>query len=87
MSSDHAGTRWIDLILARSGDLRAAGVLSIAVDGCAATLSPLDVAPPITGEIDAPDTALDGGDSLYDPASYPGGVVPGFTIEKLEIED
>lgn len=82
--------RWIDLVLSRAGELRDAGVLSLAIDGCSVTLAAKEPVLPTLPEIAKPDaTARDDGplNPLVDPASYPFGIVPGFTIQKLEIED
>ena len=81
------GDSWFDTVLARAEELRAAGVLSISCDGCAATFAPL-LETALVGTIDKPDASVGlEYDALTDPASYPGGVVPGFVIEKLEMED
>lgn len=74
---------WIDLVLERANELRSAGVLSISFEGCAATFAALPV---VVGKDDSkpieqePDIV----DPFQDPASYPGGLVPGFRIEKFE---
>lgn len=63
--------------------LREAGVLSIQVDGCAASFTP----PPPP----ALDTKGDGqpetGDPLDNPALYSGGRVPGYALEGDPNED
>lgn len=87
MQPDSTVTRWIDLLISRSGELRNAGVLSIEIDGCAATFAPLPALVVPVGDIDPPDESASGSDPLHDPASYPGGVVPGFAIQKFEPED
>lgn len=78
-------TAWIDLVIQRSADLREAGILAIGADGCSATLSPLveNVTPADRTEPEH-DYA---GDPLNDPASYPGGVVPGFDIKPYPREE
>ncbi len=74
---------WIDMVLECADSLRAKGVLSITVGDRAVSLAPLPVVPakddskPVEQE---PDIV----DPFQDPASYPGGLVPGFRIEKFE---
>lgn len=81
------GDSWIDFVIARARELREAGVLSISCDRGAVTFAPMLEAAPV-GTIDKPDASVGVEyDALTDPASYPGGVVPGFVIEKLEMED
>ena len=80
------GDSWLDTVLARAIELRTAGVSSVTVDGCSVSFLPLVT--PVAGEIGKPDASADQHyDALTDPNSYPGGVVPGFKIEKLEMED
>jgi len=81
-------TGWITLVLGEAARLRAAGVTSIGAAGCTVTLAPL-VAPLEPGEVAAPDgsVATEGLDALSDPHSYPGGIVPGYQIERLEREE
>lgn len=74
-----ADQAWIDLVLSRAAELRAAGVLSIG-PGCA-TFAPAEPLPAKTDDIKN-DEAESGLDALHDPATYAGGFVPGFTIEK-----
>lgn len=79
---------WIDLVLARAAELRAAGITSIGCDGCTASIGPLPDAPYVPEKSDGKPIAADEyPDAMHDPATYPGGVVPGFVIEKLELED
>jgi len=72
---------WIDIVLRRANELRAAGVLSIQVDGCGATLAAYD---PRTEPVktEAPEEEQVYRNPLHDPATY-GGDVPGFTITPL----
>jgi len=81
-------TGWIALVLGESARLRAAGVLSIGGGGYTVTFAP-DMAPVPAGEIDRPDATVstEGLDPLHDPHSYPSGIVPGYTIERLDPED
>ena len=72
--------RWIDLVLERAAELRQAGVLQLGPG--TATLAPYVA--PATAETSlstetTPELALH---PLDDPASYPDGIVPGFTIER-----
>lgn len=77
-----AGT-WIDLVITRAAELRAAGITEIEADGCSASLTPAP--PPISDEKIVSDTQPDiPGNCFEDPASYPDGLVPGFKITKLD---
>lgn len=78
-----ADQAWIDLVLARAGELRAAGVLSIGPGS--ATFAPADPPPPDTSKIvnDVNEVSLD---PFEDVAAYPGGFVPRFDIQPLEHE-
>ena len=67
---------WIDLLIKRSPDLRAAGILSIAFDSCSAVLAPAEAVvekddKPFVDEPDDPNPWLNG-------SSYPTGNVPGY---------
>lgn len=74
---------WIDIILKRATELRAAGVLTISIGTCSATLAP----PTPEGAGRSAKKKLDDDESypgvFEDPASYPGGVVPGYKITPL----
>jgi len=76
---------WINLVLARAQELRTAGVLSITFDNCGATLAPaepvIDDSKIKIDDVEVPRNPFE------DPASYPGGYVPGYRIEPLEMED
>ena len=75
---------WIALVLEQATALRAAGVLSISIDGRSVTFAELPFVP--AKDDSKPDEQEpDNVDPFHDPASYPGGIVPGFHIEKLEI--
>lgn len=84
-----SGPDWLDLILQRAADLRAAGILTVSADGCSATISPT---PPVVASESKRTPAQklsdtdDNGPATFwdDAASYPNGVVPGFKIERLE---
>lgn len=72
---------WIDLVIKRAAELRAAGITSIGCDGMTAEIA---TAAPSTDDKPLPKTDEEPEcDPLDDPASYRGGVVPGFTIEKF----
>lgn len=81
---------WIALVLGEAPKLRAAGVLSIGAEGCSATFAPL-VEGVAAGDVAKPDASAaeheHTPDPLHDPHSYPGGVVPGFKIERLDHMD
>lgn len=79
---------WIDLVIARAIDLRKAGVLSIGFDGCSASFAPADPVPPADDK-STPDALPEFvGNVMDDPASYPGGYVPGFEITPFtDVED
>lgn len=79
-----ADPAWIDLVLRRAAELRAAGVLSIGPE--CATFAPADPTPPTATDIKNDETES-GLDALHDPATYAGGFVPGFTIEKFKDDD
>lgn len=85
MGDTDEASAWIDLVLERASELRAAGVLSIGLGGCNATLAPaeptIDTSKIKVDEVQAPR------DPFHDPASYPGGYVPGYRIEPLETEE
>ena len=73
---------WIDLVLLRAQELRAAGVLSIGFDNQTATFLEMPIVH--GGAIDRPDDDIDTpNDPLNDPATYVGGVVPGYQIRRL----
>jgi len=72
---------WIDLVIARSLELRRAGILAIGCEGFSAELAPLPFAE-VTDEKVATAAEQYDGDPLHDPATYAGGVVPGFEITK-----
>lgn len=70
---------WIDLVVAKAHDLRAAGALVIKAGDCAAHFAPLSVEAGATPpEVVSPEPVVD---ALNDPASYADGIVPGFVIE------
>lgn len=73
---------WIDLVLARSLELRRAGVLSIEFDGRGVTLSAY-TEPFVDEKATGTPVADFAGDVMTDPASYAGGVVPGYEITKF----
>lgn len=77
---------WLDTVVAMSSALRDAGVSSIAVGECSVSLLPKPAPVEKLPEIGKSDV-VDDLPALHDPRSYPGGVVPGYTIEKLSNED
>jgi hypothetical protein len=80
-----ADPTWIDLVLSRAAELRAAGVLSIGPES--ATFAPAEPEQ-LKGDEIKNDATESGLDALHDPATYAGGFVPGFTIEKYkDVED
>jgi hypothetical protein len=70
------GADWIALLLRHAKELREVGVLSIRIDGAAATF-----APPLPAPSEATAAAPDDPDPLNNPALYPDGRVPGYTLE------
>ena len=75
---------WIDLVIKRASELRAAGVASIGFDGMTAEIAA--VAPQPSDDKPLPKTDEDPYlDPLDDPDSDRGGVVPGFAIEKFPV--
>lgn len=85
---DPDAAKWISLVLKRADELRKAGVTSIGPGS--ATFAPygeLPNEPPVdTSASAAPQTDERDPDLFNDPASYPFGVVPGYSIEKLSQE-
>lgn len=77
---------WIDTVVANAAALRSAGVTTISVGAFGATLLPKELDPPKFDDIKNDDIP-DGLPALEDPRTYPGGIVPGFTIEKLPLEE
>lgn len=81
---------WIALVRGEALELRALGVLAIGVEGCSVTFAPL-VEVVAAGDVAKPDASAaeheHTPDPLHDPHSYPGGVVPGFKIERLDHMD
>ena len=88
MNSDMASDIdvWIDTVIARSGELRKAGVLSIGANGFSAQLSAYVEPIAVDRSSPADDEPDFTGDPLNDPASYLGGNVPGFQIEKFRTD-
>ena len=69
----------IDLVIERAPDLIAAGITSLSIDGLAVTLS---APPPEPSATEAPTAAPVHSDPLMDGATFPGGAVPGFKLDK-----
>lgn len=73
---------WIDLLIARASELRAAGITSVGCDGCTAVIGP---APELATAGPRAEPERDyAGDPFNDPASYSDGVVPGFEITRFQ---
>jgi hypothetical protein len=72
-------TELLDLLVDRAPGLIAVGVTSISIDGLSATLARPPATPP-AGAVTKP-RAKQHVDPLLDPATYPGGRVPGYTRE------
>lgn len=69
----------LTLLEARAPGLRKVGVVSFAIEGLSVNLLP---APPEIPPVDPKDVpGPPPVDPLQDPALYPGGVVPGYTLE------
>lgn len=68
--------KWLDLLIARAGDLRKAGVTRVELDGCTVDLAPPEQ-PLVPLELHEEDEVRD---PLSDPATYgrSGGWLPGF---------
>ncbi len=71
----------INQLIANAHKLRAAGVLSLNVNGMAVTLAP---APPAPLPIEHAEIVPEYADPLDDPATYAGGRVPKFTNDSDE---
>lgn len=70
---------WCELLIKLGPQLRDAGVLSLQIDGMAATFTA--AVPRIADGVDAGQLEDPGADPLHNPALYPGGVVPGYQLE------
>lgn len=77
---------WIDTVVANADALRAAGVSTIGVGAYSASLLPKPPELPKYDDVKN-DELPDDLPALIDPRSYPGGVVPGYRIEKLPAEE
>lgn len=77
---------WISTIIANAAALRDAGVTDVKVGNFAATLLPKEPPAPKYDDVKNDDIP-DGLPALEDPRTYPGGVVPGFKIEKFDPEE
>jgi len=81
----HAGelsaAELLDLLVARAPGLIAVGVTSVSIAGLSATLS----APPAPMPANAKPQQIAKShiDPMRDPATYPGGRVPGYTREDV----
>jgi hypothetical protein len=73
-----APSAWLELIIAKAKELRAAGVTSVSINGVAITLAPPDPVAPPTQTTPRTEPAPMVVDMLDDPSTY-GGAVPGFT--------
>ncbi len=78
---------WIRTLVEHADELREAGVSSLKVGEYAATLLPKPPPEPTYGDVKNEPGIPDGLHPLEDPHSYPGGIVPGFTIEKFSTEE
>ena len=67
----------LDLIEKHAPGLRKAGVLSVSIEGLSAQLAPAPIEVPAGN---AEPAGEPGADPLQDPALYPGGIVPGYTL-------
>lgn len=73
MTADH----WVDLIIRRGAELRAAGVLRISAEGCSAVIAPQL---PELDQADNKTLPIAELDPLDDPMTFGGGQVPGYHI-------
>jgi hypothetical protein len=77
--------QWVDLLIRRGGELRAAGVLRISAEGYSVALAPLF--PETEVQADGKTLAIAELDPLEDPITF-GGSVPGYDIpERRDDED
>lgn len=79
MTADH----WVDLIIRRGAELRAAGVLRISAEGCSAVIAPHV---PELDQGDSRTLPLAELDPLEDPVTF-GGKVPGYVIPERHDEE
>jgi len=77
---------WIAMVKLHAVELRSLGVLAIGIGEWSATFAPPDP-PPVEVDKNPPAVEEPPLDPLNDPASYPGGQMPGFTIEKMAVEE
>lgn len=76
----HDPDKLIALLIKRAPELIAVGVTSLSIEGMSATLSKPAPAPgPVP---DKRPVARQHVNPMQDPATYPGGVVPGFTRDE-----
>lgn len=73
------GEQWVDLIISRGAELRAAGVQQISVDGASVVLAPTDGQMVATGTVPAGPPERPAIDPFEDPETF-GGVLPGYTF-------
>ena len=77
---------WVELVIAKAGDLRAAGVMKLSVAGCSVDLSELYAEPKQPTEITEDDfdkAQREPADPLDDPVTFGyKGFIPGFSREK-----
>jgi hypothetical protein len=70
-----AARTWIDLVLARSLELRKAGITSIGFDGSTATFAALEPEPVADDDMPTPEEVE--AQTLWEhPEVYPSGIVP-----------
>jgi hypothetical protein len=82
-----AAEDWIDLLLRRSGELRRAGILSIACDGNSAVLAPAELGDRAGDDDKDNDDVEPPGDDeprnpWENPTSYPNGRVPALEVDE-----
>lgn len=73
---------WIDTVISRAVEMRAAGISTITIDGCSVTLTALES--PIADLEAVVTEAEPDADPLNSPATYADGRVPGFERERTE---
>lgn len=76
--------RWLTLVEERAPGLRLAGIESVEIAGCVVRLLPWVPLPDGSKRVAEPEPSSD---PLFDPASYPGGIVPGFDLSGLQSRD
>lgn len=78
---------WLSTIIEMAPQLREAGVSNVGVGEFSATLQPKDPPASKFDDVKNDEQIPDGLPAHLDPRTYPGGIVPGFDITPLPMED